>query len=137
MRGAVPKRNPNRIEKVNSLIQHLMGSILLPYFKSGQLGIVTVSKVETSRDMRWAKIWISVVGGENGSNDETVLNTLQNNLYDIQGELNREMEVKIVPRISFHLDTSGRYAAKINELFKKIEQEHEGQEHEDEQSDQR
>jgi len=129
MRSQAPKKNSNRIEKINSLIQHLMGSILLPYFKSGSNGIVTVSKVETSRDMRWAKVWISVVGGDNGANDEAVLNTLKNNLYDIQGELNRDMEVKIVPRVSFHLDTSGRYAAKINELFKKLEEEHDEQDH--------
>lgn len=125
MRNIAPKKNSNRIEKVNSLIQHLMGGILLPYFKSGSNGIVTVSKVEVSRDMRWAKVWISVVDGAGDSNDETVLNTLKNNLYDIQGELNRQMEVKIVPRVSFHLDTSARYAAKMNELFRKIEEEHE------------
>ena len=119
MRSAAPKKNTNRIEKVNSLIQHLLGSILLPYFKSGS-GLVTITKVETSRDMRWAKVWVSVVGAE----DETVMNTLQKNVYDIQGELNREIEVKIVPRISFHLDTSGRHAAHISDIFKQIESEH-------------
>jgi|SRR5579872_4272184 len=121
MPGTVPKKNSNRIEKVSSLIQHLIGQILLPYFKSGANGIVTVSKVDVSKDMRWAKIWISIVGGD----DATVLNILDKNIYEIQGELNQEMRVKIVPKISFHLDTSGRYAAHINEIFKKIEEEHE------------
>lgn len=112
------KRSPNRVEKVNSLIQHLLGVIILPYLKSFQ-GIITITKVQTSKDLRWAKIWISVVGGD----EQAALNTFKNNIYDIQGELNRQMEVKMVPRLSFHLDTSGQYVQHINEVFKNIEDE--------------
>ena len=119
-----PKKKSNRIEKANSLIQNLVGVILLPYFKSGEHGIVTVSKVLVSRDMRWAKVFISIVGLDTAENDTIVMNTLKNNIYDIQGELNREMMIKIVPRISFHSDTTGRYAAHINQIFKTIEDEH-------------
>ena len=122
MSNTAPRKNTNRVEKVNSLIQVLLGNILLPYLKQLS-GLTTVSKVQCSRDLKYAKVWISIVGGD----DEVVMNTLKNNIYDIQGELNRRMEIKIVPRISFHLDTSGRYAERINEIFKKIEDEEHGQ----------
>ncbi len=118
-----PQKRTNRIEKINSLIQRLLGEILLPYFQNSK-SIVTVSKVETSRDLRWAKIWITIVNG----NDEHILDLLKKNLYDIQGELNRHIEVKIVPRISFHLDTSARYAEHISNIFQKIEKERENNE---------
>src|SRR5258708_5477902 len=108
-------KKTNRVEKVNSLVQRLLGEILLPYFKSSE-GVTTISKVEASKDLRWAKIWITIVGG----NDQAILGMLKNNLYDIQGELNRMMQVKIVPRISFHLDTTARYAEHINKIFKEI-----------------
>lgn len=117
MRG-VPRKKTNRVEKVNSLIQHILGNIILPYSKNGE-ALITVSKVETSRDLRWAKVWITIVNGD----DEKIMNMLNHHLYDIQGELNRAMEVKIVPRLSFHLDTSGRYAQHINEIFHQIEEE--------------
>ncbi|MEK7075902.1 MAG: 30S ribosome-binding factor RbfA [Patescibacteria group bacterium] len=115
-----PKKKTNRIEKINSLIQRLLGVILLPYFKNSK-SIVTISKVQTSRDMRWAKIWITIVNG----NDKHILELLKKNLYDIQGELNRHVETKIVPRISFHLDTSARYAEHISNIFHEIEKERE------------
>lgn len=120
MRASIPRKNTNRVEKVNSLIQHLLGNILLRFFKDRD-ALVTISKVETSKDLRWAKVWITVVNGDS----QKVLAVLEHNLYDIQGELNREMQVKIVPRLSFHLDASGEYAQHINEIFHKIAEERE------------
>lgn len=110
----------NRIQKVNSLIQKLLNEILLPYTRNLK-DIVTITKVETSRDLRWAKVWVSVVNG-NGS---AAINVLKKDIYDIQGQLNRKLSMKTVPRISFWLDTSGEYVDHIEKLFKKIKQEQE------------
>lgn len=110
----------NKLPKLNSLIQQLVGEILHPYL-SELSGLATVSKVEVSSDKRWAKIWLSIVGG----NDDEFLQTIQNNIYDIQGELNRSLKMKPVPRLQFYLDTSPRYAQHIEELIEKIHQEEE------------
>lgn len=123
---AQPK-NPNRIEKLNSLIQRLVGTSL-PEFLDGQNGLVTVSRVDTSGDSRWAKVWVSIVGGD----DDKILATIQKNIYDIQGELNRQMGMKMTPRLQFFLDTSPRYVQHIDELINKIHEEDEAQENDGE-----
>ena len=41
------------------------------------------------------------------------------NIYDLQGEVNKHFHTKIIPRISFHLDTSPRYAQHIDEVIRK------------------
>lgn len=110
-----PKKDTNRIAKVNSLIQHGLGRILHEFLES-EKGIVTISKVETSKDMKWAKIWISIFNG----NDEKILNLLNKNIYYIQGEMNKNFATKIIPRISFYLDTSPRYVERIEEVIRKI-----------------
>jgi ribosome-binding factor A len=107
--------NANRIEKLNSLIQRLVGASL-PEFLEGQSGLVTVSRVETSGDSRWAKVWISIVGGD----DDKIFAAINKNIYDIQGELNRQMGMKMTPRLQFFLDTTPRYVQHIDELIKKI-----------------
>lgn len=124
---AIPHKKTNRVEKINALIQMLLGGIILPYTKD-QDTIITISKVNTSKDLRWAKVWVTVV---DESKDQKVMKTLENNLFDIQGELNRLMEVKIVPRISFHLDTTSRYADHISQLFHQIEEEDKDRPHEE------
>lgn len=113
-----PNKPSNRIAKVNSVIQKIVGETMQQFLDEGP-GIVTVSKVETSRDLKWAKVWISIIGGD----DEKILNILKNNIYDIQGELIRTLPMKIVPRIQFFLDTSPRYVQHIDELIKKIHEE--------------
>jgi len=115
-----PQKNTNRIAKVNSLIEHELGPILHE-FLSGEKSLVTISKVETSRDMKWAKIWISIFGGE----DERILASIKNGVFEIQGEMNKHFATKIIPRLQFFLDTSPRYAQHISELIEEIHKEEE------------
>lgn len=117
MANTQPK-NPNRIEKINSLLQQLVGEALQEYLY-GNPGLVTVSRVETTRDLKWAKVWVSIVGGD----DDQILNAIKKNIYDIQGEINRNLPTKPVPRLQFFLDTTPRYAQHIDELIKQIHEE--------------
>jgi len=108
----------NRIAKVNSLIEHALGPILHENLLE-ENSLITISKVETSRDMKWAKIWVSILGGD----DAKILDTINKNIYDIQGELNKHFATKIIPRLQFFLDTSPRYAQHISELINKVHEE--------------
>ena len=112
------KKDTNRIAKVNSFIQQALGPILLEFLNDDS-GLVTISKVEASRDLRWAKVWISIFGG----NDQKTLDRINHNLYQIQGELNQKFSTKIVPRLQFFLDTSPRYVEHIDELVRRVHEE--------------
>jgi ribosome-binding factor A len=146
------KKDTNRIAKVNSLIQHELGPVLHE-FLDWQNGLVTITKVETSKDMKWAKVWISIFNPnakrsedeprsplpirKDGKSlikthkkihpaptlDDKILKFLTDNIYNIQGEVNKHFHTKIIPRISFHLDTSPRYAQHIDEVLRKIHSE--------------
>lgn len=111
-------KDTNRIAKVNSLVEKALGPILQE-FLDWQSGLVTISKVDTSKDMKYAKIWISIFKGD----DTKILDHLTKNIYDIQGELNKNFHTKIIPRISFHLDTSPRYVEHIDELIREVHEE--------------
>ncbi|HYV33739.1 MAG TPA: ribosome-binding factor A [Candidatus Limnocylindria bacterium] len=123
------KKDTNRIAKVNSLIEHELGPVLHE-FMDWQNSLITITKVETSRDMKWAKIWISIFHPAPLQSakkiettqvlDKKIMDFLAKNIYDIQGEVNKHFHTKIIPRISFHLDTSPRYVEHIEELVKKV-----------------
>jgi ribosome-binding factor A len=133
------KKDTNRIARVNSLIQHELGPILHE-FLDWQNGLVTITKVETSKDMKWAKIWISILNPSPvpmpqelatalptrkaqktlSDFDEKILKFLADHIYEIQGEVNKHFHTKIIPRVSFHLDTTPRYAQHIEEVIKKV-----------------
>lgn len=107
-----------KIPKLNSLIQKRLGEILIPYLNELD-GLATINKVEVSGDKRWAKIWLSIIGGD----DDQTLAHINDNIYDIQGELNRALNMQPNPRLQFYLDTSPRYAQHIEELIEKIKRE--------------
>jgi ribosome-binding factor A len=130
------KKDTNRIAKVNSLVQKELGPILHE-FLDWQNGLITITKVDTSKDMKWAKIWISIFNGNptrkgaSGTKikvsddvmDQKIMDFLANNIYDIQGELNKHFHTKIIPKISFKLDTSPRYVEHIDELLREVHEE--------------
>ncbi len=114
----VIKKDTNRIAKVNSLIEHALGPVLREFLENHK-GLVTISKVETSRDMKWTKVWISIFGGD----DQKILDYLTRNIYELQGELNKNFATKVIPRLQFFLDTSPRYAEHIDEVLREIHKE--------------
>ena len=118
-----PKNPTNRIQKLNALLQQEVGEIIQPYLQPLG-GLSTVSRVAVSGDSKWAQVWISIIGGD----DDLILAALRDNVYDIQGELNRRIMIKMVPRLQFFLDTAPRYAQHIDELIRKVKEEEGGEE---------
>lgn len=135
------KKDTNRIAKVNSLIQHVLGPVIHEFLDDPSM-LITISRVDTSKDMKWAKVWLSIFSGvgsavknkkvilDSGKKadskteaDEKILEYLNKNIYYIQGEMNKGFATKIIPRISFFLDTSPRYVQHIDELIQEV---HEG-----------
>lgn len=107
-----------RTEKVSSTLQQIVGD----YLNQLELpALTTVSKAEVTPDLKWCKVWFTVMGGKEHQNK--VLEELQENLYDIQGAINRKLKMKIVPRVKFVIDHGEEYAAHINELLKKAHEE--------------
>ena len=111
-----------RIEKMNSLIQFLMGEILKKEcsFKPGVF--VTVVKVDTTRDLRYARIFASVFPD---TEKEYVFQTLLHEQIHLQKSLHKKLSIKILPKISFLLDETESHADTVERLFFEIRKEKE------------
>ena len=103
-----------RTEKVASLLHHEVGEYLLHFELPA---ITTISKVEVTPDLKWCKIWITILG-ETAIQQEA-LRLIKENLPQMQAAINDKMTMKFVPRISFVLDHAEEYASHINELLRK------------------
>ena len=107
-----------RTEKVSALLHKEVGEFLI---REELPSLTTISKVEVSPDLKWCKVWITIMGPT--SKQEKVLNILKSEVVDLQHNLNRKLTMKFVPRISFVLDHGEEYAARINELLRKTHDE--------------
>lgn len=81
-------------------------------------GLISVTKVKVTRDLRYAKIFISLFGEEN-TKDE-VFEVLKKAKGYIRRELASNLRIKFVPEISFKLDESMEYGAHIQKLLNEV-----------------
>lgn len=102
--------NIDRIKKINELIKELVAESLSRNIDKKYLA--TVTAVETSRDLKKSKVWISVFNDEN-----EFLESLQGKGTIIKNEVAKNLFLKHTPHLEFLIDHSGEYAQRIQELL--------------------
>ncbi|MBZ9578299.1 30S ribosome-binding factor RbfA [Patescibacteria group bacterium] len=106
-----------RIQRVNQLIKKELGKILLREGDFSKETLVTLTRVETSIDLREAKVWISVFPRNQTTK---VIQILNRKIYDFQQKINKILKMRPVPKIKFLIETRAKEAARIEELLEKI-----------------
>ena len=107
----------NRIEKVNELIKSLVGEILTRELSLKPGVFITISNVDTSSDLRYTRIFLSIFPEKDIEYTEK---TLQKEIYKIQGHLNKRLFMKPLPKIQFKTDMTESKADEIEKLLKEI-----------------
>ena len=107
-----------RSEKVAEEIKHQITSVLSRDLSELNLGLVTVTRVWTSVDLKTAKIYLSFLG--NKEPVETCLNRINFRKKQIRMHLSSKIYLKSVPELFFYYDDRMQYADRIDELIKKI-----------------
>jgi ribosome-binding factor A len=88
----------NRILKINKLLKQEVGKIIFEEIDLEKEILATVIKVDTPDDLRYSKIFISVLPPEK---TEEVFEKLNKNIWGIQQVLNKKLKMRQVPRIEF------------------------------------
>lgn len=113
------KQASTRQLKVGRELQKHLAEIIRAKGMSAMGGaLVTVSEVRVSPDLSVAKVFVSIFPSEKQG---PVMQLLEENTRALRGELGHAVakQLRIVPELSFLLDTTLDYAAHIDELLKK------------------
>ena len=108
-----------RIERVNQLVKEEISAVLQRELKDPRLGFVSVTEVETSKDLRTAKVFVSVLGDE--SKWAGSLTALSSARGFIRHWLRQHLDLRVTPDLDFRPDRSMEHAARIQELLKQID----------------
>ena len=82
-------------------------------------GLVSVTEADVAPDLKTAYIYVSIYGVSEAESVRT-FQILQDNAGYIRHELAKIMRMRTVPALTFRMDGSMGYGAKMDELFKKI-----------------
>lgn len=112
----------HRIERVNNLIRQEISEMLRRQVKDPRLGgFITVTKVSTSPDLRYAKVYVSQISGESSRQD--ILSTLSTASGFFRKELTKSLRLRRIPELSFQWDDSIERGAHLLELIDRVSQE--------------
>lgn len=109
-----------RILKINSEIEKAISEIITYQLKNPAIsGIISVTKVDTTNDLEYSKVYISVFT-PNGDKEE-VFNQIKHSAGFIRRELCKKVQLRKVPFLTFYLDDSYNYGESIDGKLEEIE----------------
>ena len=108
-----------RVERVSDLIKQQVSNIIRNDLKDPRVGFVTVTSVDLSRDLRHAKVFISVMGSDEDRSKS--MEGLERASGFIRSRLGNKIRIRHIPELLFRHDDSYEYAARIDVVMKQIE----------------
>lgn len=110
------KRGYERRERVADLIQKTLAQMLLQDMTDDRFRLVTITGVTVSRDLSYAKVYISVLMDEEEKIAATV-NELNNHAKTFRYNLAHAVDLRIVPELKFVYDESTARGFRISSLI--------------------
>ena len=101
--------------RVGELIQTENADLLLRQLKDPRLSMATVSQVEVSPDLRYARVYISHLGDE--VEQQMAIEGFLCAAGFIRNQLGKRLKLRYVPQLSFTLDTTIAYGVRISSIL--------------------
>src|SRR3954466_16003377 len=108
-----------RMRRINEVLREVVGMAVAGELNDPRIGFVTVTSVETSPDLRAAKVFVRVRGGEDER--EATLEGLRSSHGVIQSRNPAETRMKRTPTLTFHYDDTIEKASRVSELLEEEE----------------
>jgi ribosome-binding factor A len=105
------------MRRVNEALREVLSARIAEGLKDPRIGFVTVTAVETSPDLRHARVFVSVLG--NDQEREESLAGLQRAHGVLQAEIARVTHMKRTPELKFVYDETVEKGMRINELLER------------------
>jgi len=109
----------HRIERVNSLLKEVISDVIRTQVKNPHKDqLVSVTRVDTSKDLHYAKVYISVIGDEKAKNE--TIKALTSAAGFIAVNASKQVKLHYFPELRFILDDSAEQHARIEEILKEL-----------------
>ncbi len=108
-----------RTDRVDQLLREEIGVIVARDIADPRIGFATITRVETTPDLRHAKVWVSVIG-QPAERDATIA-ALSRAMAFVRHELGRSLRIKRIPDLHVHLDDTAERGTRVLQLLNELE----------------
>jgi ribosome-binding factor A len=106
-----------RMRRVNESVRQVLAEAV-GELKDPRIGLVTITGVDTSTDLRQARVFVSVLGSE--KKREATLRGLEAAHGVLQSRLARELRMKRTPQLTFEYDPSVERGVRMSQLIDEL-----------------
>lgn len=114
-------KNTNRLGRINEELKKEISQVLNYELKNPDVtGMVSVTKVKITPDLKYAKVYVSVL---NSKNLQKTMNGLKESSGFVRSRIAQTVNLRITPEIIFEYDDSIEYGEKIDAILKNLKKE--------------
>src|SRR4051812_29746539 len=108
-----------RVERINDLLRSELSELIGRTMKDPRLaGLISVTEVETTSDLRHAKVFVSVFGSD--EERQSTLTALRAASGFLRHEVAQRIVIRHMPELEFRLDSSIEQGDRILRLLKQV-----------------
>lgn len=107
-----------RSDRVSDAIQRLLGQIIPQEVRDPRVGMVNINQVTVSRDMAYAKIYVTFVGDDEATSLQAV-SILNKASGFLRGFVAKELDMRTVPKLQFIYDKTAIRGQEISTLIER------------------
>ena len=113
----MPTKN-SRMSKIDEELRKEISTIISTELRNPHLtGLISVTKVKTTPDLRYARVYVSMI---NEKNRKQNLSILKQSSGFIRSGIAKKVNLRTTPELVFEFDESIEYGSKIDEILKDI-----------------
>ena len=114
----MPNRDNNRMGRIDEEYRKELSQIISYDLKNPNVtGMISVTKVKVTTDLKYAKVYVSIL---NSKNIKETMDGLKKSSGFIRSELAKRINLRNTPELIFEIDDSIEYGAKIDSILKEI-----------------
>ncbi|MBR3325075.1 MAG: 30S ribosome-binding factor RbfA [Clostridia bacterium] len=114
-------RNPNRLDRINEELKKEISQVINYELKNSNVtGMISVTKVKISPDLRYAKVYVSIF---NSKSKKNTMEGLKKSEGFIRTRIANTINLRVTPQLRFIIDDSEEQGEKIDAILRQLKEE--------------
>ena len=108
-----------RTERVADYLQRELASLIQREMRDPRVGMVSVTGVDVSRDLRHARVYYTVLGSDTSDDAAEATEALNRAAGFLRSQLSRDSSMRSVPQLRFYFDSSVGRGRELEDLIQR------------------
>ncbi len=108
-----------RLSRIDHEMQRVLGTLVSQELKDPRMGFTTVTRVEATQDLRFAKVYVAIIGDRHVARQ--TMDALEHAAGFLRGELGHQVKLRYTPELTFVEDRSTERAIALSKTLREAE----------------